>query len=426
MSETQQARRYDLNTLGGQSIETILSGCVDAMPAALSHKKWRWKDKSYDVFRYKKDFLTAQDSPPDLGKFRSAIFKDGKLVCFAPPKSEPYDALCSNSMIYEDFIDGTMVNLFWSGDCWEMATRSTVGANAGFFTKTGKSKASGATFREMFLDAVQYGEKQTSTESGSDFFGSLENVDKRTVLSFVVQHPSHRIVAPVESPSIYLVDAYHIEANSAHALDRAEVLSKLPSFVRTPVVHENIDLERWKAWSWVNYHVMGLIVRDSTGARSKIRNSEYERVRRLRGNQPKLQYRYLVLRKERQVSEYLRFFPEDRDLFSSYRDMVHDFTRTLFTSYKECYVLKKAPLATFPDEFRTNMFKLHENYIQVLRPNQKYVTYGEVIRYVNEMPPQILMHAINLPYHRARHMNSEESEGAIDKSPEQLSETSSD
>jgi hypothetical protein len=126
------------------------------------------------------------------------------------------------------------------------------------------------------------------------------------------------------------------------------------------------------------------------------------------------------------VSEYLRFFPEDRDLFSSYRDMVHDFTRTLFTSYKECYVLKKAPLATFPDEFRTNMFKLHENYIQVLRPNQKYVTYGEVIRYVNEMPPQILMHAINLPYHRARHMNSEESEGAIDKSPEQLSETSSD
>jgi len=426
MSETQQARRYDLNTLGGQSIETILSGCVDAMPAALSHKRWRWKDKSYDVFRYKKDSLTAQDSPPDLGKFRSAIFKDGKLVCFAPPKSEPYDALCSNSMVYEDFIDGTMVNLFWSGDCWEMATRSTVGANVGFFTKTGKAKAAGTTFRDMFLDAVQYGEKQDSIGSGSDFFGSLESVDKNTVLSFVVQHPSHRIVAPVESPSIYLVDAYHIEANKAHVIDRVDVLSKLPSFVKAPFVHENMDLERWKALNRVNYHVMGLIVRDSTGARSKIRNSEYERVRRLRGNQPKLQYRYLVLRKERQVSEYLRFFPEDKELFKGYRDMVHDFTSSLFASYKECYVLKKAALGTFPDEFRTNMFKLHQNYIDVLRPNQKYVTYGEVIRYVNEMPPQILMHAINLPYHRARHMTSKKSEDADGTSSEQSGDASCD
>ena len=53
----------------------------------------------------------------------------------------------------EEYVDGTMINVFWdeligeSGD-WQIASRSCVEANVGFYLHTGSK-----TFRTMFLEA---------------------------------------------------------------------------------------------------------------------------------------------------------------------------------------------------------------------------------------------------------------------------------
>ena len=48
-----------------------------------------------------------------------------------------------------------------------------------------------------------------------------------------------------------------------------------------------------------DYNTLGLVlINKVTGERAKIRNPVYEQVRQLRGNQPKLQFQYLSLRKE--------------------------------------------------------------------------------------------------------------------------------
>lgn len=389
MAETQNTATFDLNTLNGQSMAGVYTGEIET-PPELSKKKIVWNDSQFNVIRYKKDKIN-ESNIAGLGKFRSVITKNGTVICVAPPKSVPEYALCDERS-YEEFIDGTMVNLFKNGEEWELATRSSVGAKVGFFRKG----EAGKTFRAMFLDAVSAAESKTEM----DFFNIMGSFDSNICLSFVVQHPDNRIVTPVVEPTIYLVAVYKIENNVVTPIDRASVAACFGDMIKTPEIISTDNFHTYKTNMENDYKKVGIIVNDSNCQRSKIRNPTYERVRQLRGNQPKLQFRYLVLRKEQLVGEYLKFYPEDSKQFSKYRNMVHDFTNTLYSNYRECYISKEKPLREYPDEYRTNMFKLHEHYIQTLRPNNMYITKGEVIRYVNTMPPAILMHVINLPYHR--------------------------
>ena len=78
-----------------------------------------------------------------------------------------------------------------------------------------------------------------------------------------------------------------------------------------------------------SYDIVGVIIHNiQTGERTKIRNPIYEKVRNLRGNQPKLQYQYLCLRKEEKVEDYLKFFPENKSQFLEFSDQIHLFTET--------------------------------------------------------------------------------------------------
>jgi hypothetical protein len=144
------------------------------------------------------------------------------------------------------------------------------------------------------------------------------------------------------------------------------------------------------------YDIMGVVIRHlGKGERCKIRNPVYEEVRQLRGNQPKLQYQYLCLRKEGRVKEFLNYYPERKDELSKYRDLVHTFTETLHKNYVSCYVKRERPLKDYPDQYRTHMFKLHELFLNELRNKKQFVNNTVVIRYVNEMHPSLLMYCLN-------------------------------
>ena len=58
---------------------------------------------------------------------------------------------------------------------------------------------------------------------------------------------------------------------------------------------------------------------------------------------------------------------------------------------------KQKPLIEFPKEYRGNMFKLHEKYIDYLRENKEKVTRQYVISFINALHPAQLMYVINQP-----------------------------
>ena len=360
----------------------------------------RTSDKQkYSVIRYLKEFLCL-DMIPTYGLCRSIILNSTKVVVgFAPPKSIPSDTFIKNHpdktshLVAQEFVEGTMINVFWDssvglGGGWEISTRNTVGATSSFFKGANRK-----TFRDMFLEAA----KEVNL--------SLDQLNKDLCYSFVLQHPENRIVVPFKKPDLYLVALYNIKVLDGNTMVMSYPMSDLKNFDWGPAAIKFPEIYEWNTYTELiekyasmntSYSTLGVVVYNNlTCERMKIRNPVYEQVRNLRGNQPKLQYQYLCLRKEGKVADFLKFYPENKKEFSSFRDQVHLFTSTLFTNYASCYIKKEKPLKEYSDQYRTHMFKIHKIYMDEMREKKLFITNTTVIHYVNNLHPSLLMYCLN-------------------------------
>ena len=355
---------------------------------------------SYTVVRYDKQFLSI-DLIDTYGLCRSVILNsDNDIVSFAPPKSIPSDRFIlkysenKDNIIAQEFVEGTMINVFWNKNIgltggWEIATRNIVGANSSFYKST-KTK----TFRQMFLEAA----KENNLV--------LERLNPKYCYSFVLQHPDNRIVVPFYQLQLYLVAMYYIDNSDKNnriinTIDNISIrnLDWQNSTIKFPEIYsfeKYSDLIEKYASMNTTYNILGVVLYNTiTGERCKIRNPVYEQVRNLRGNQPKLQYQYLSLRKEGKVKEFLKFYPENKKDFSLFRDHVHLFTNTLVSNYISCYIKKDKPLIEYSEQYRTHMFNLHQKYINELREKKMFITSTIVCNYVNNLHPSLLMFSLN-------------------------------
>ena len=358
-------------------------------------------NQKYKVIRYDKKLLSI-DLINSFGLCRSVIINNSNnVVSYSPPKSIPYSLFTSkypnktDSIIAQEFIEGTMINVFWDPNiglsgAWEIATRNIVGATSSFYKKY-PSKS----FRDMFLEAANYCELE------------LDRLNKNYCYSFVLQHPNNRIVVPFSKPQLYLVAVYtisndnpekHIMVYSHHIDDVKNDFHNQYKLKFPQTIEWNNYSELTDKYASMNtpYDVLGVVIYNKeTGERTKIRNPVYEQVRQLRGNQPKLQYQYLCLRNEGRVSEYLKYFPESKNDFSNYRQQIHLFTTTLYNNYISCYIKKERPLMEFSEQYRTHMYNLHQKYLNELREKNYHVSNTEVIKYVNNLHPSLLMYCLN-------------------------------
>jgi len=355
----------------------------------------------YRILKYDKKFLTPS-TVCDTGLFRSIVLRDHNILSFSPPKSlaetefiKKHKNPGKKNIVGEEFIEGTMINVFFDskigdeGD-WEISTRSNIGARTAFF-RDGEINHE-QTFRYMFLEAASKANL------------SFDNLPKDYCYSFVLQHPKNRIVLPVKESLIYLVGCYKIDSEKKIVIE-VEREEQIKFMEKTMVCFagrfsfDSYD-ELRSVWASDNtdYKTMGVVIKNlETGERTKMRNPNYECIRKLRGNQPKLQYQYLTLRKDGNVSKYLSYFNEARESFTEFRKQVHNFTTQLHTNYIMCYVKKKMPLIQYSSQYRTHMFNLHKIYLSRLRDNNDKVSKQVVIDYINNLHPSKLMFSLN--YH---------------------------
>ena len=401
---------YNLSEVTGERLDAITNPDSEGHAAVieqmgLTTKRVTWKDNAYMVVKYDKSKLTP-DTIQSSGMFRSVVvsLNDNRIVSFAPPKSVSYQEFSRvpgdwQETRLEEFVEGTMMNLFYVEGEWEMATRSMVGANGRFYNDGGKD-----TFRSMFLDAVNV--CASNGQSAEVFYSRL---DPRLCYSFVFQHPNNQIVTPNAKPELYLIRAYLVEngivteflptSPEVRAITRCDDASIT---IDSPYAYETStwqDFDELKAeWSTMNrvHTDMGVVlVNPQRSIRTKLRNPTFEMVRNLRGNQPKLQYQYLALRKEGKVGQYLRYYKQASAEFTKYRQQLHTFTDTLHTNYIGCFVKKEQSLKEYPAQFKTHMYALHGMFLQSLRPNGECVSMRVVIDYVNSLPTPRLMYSLN-------------------------------
>ena len=227
-----------------------------------------------------------------------------------------------------------MINLYFDPDFndWEIATRSNIGARCKFFN-------SDKTFRKMFLEAF--------TKQNLEF----NNFDKQYCYSFVLQHPENRIVVPFATPKIILTKIYDCQDNSIREIpcdncklniqhvNKLNVSGNEYNDLNLKKIHEMFSQSEVK-----DYTCQGAVICDKKlGIRCKVRNPNYEYVRNLKGNNPKLQYQYYCLRQSDKVKEYLKFYPEDGIKLGEYRKQLHIWTGTLHQNYFRCYINKEKP-----------------------------------------------------------------------------------
>ena len=401
---------YSLNNI--IQIDGLLFDSVNRKEIAkslnLKYNVWKHKNGiNYHILKYDKEWL-SRETVSTIGLLRSLIFKDnGKVVCFAPPKSFNSDDLTiQENLEYraENFIEGTMINVFYDSECesWEISTRSNVGGNVCFFMENGFKEIN--TFRYMF--------NQVCDEIGFN----MNDLNKDYCYSFVMQHPRNRIVKVIKSMKLYLVDVYEIIDNKTiniiplTNIELFGIKEQTVKIVNSHPVKDNDDLKlciQTTASTYTKYSTVGVVIKNNLGQRYKFRNPNYEHVRHLRGNQPKLQYQYLSLRQAEpynesttsntsKLTEYLKYYPEHRSAFNQFRKIVHDYTNGLFTNYISCYIKKEIELKEFPEKYRTHMYTLHHDiYLKTLLPEHNYVNKAVVIQYFNGLHPAKQMFVLN-------------------------------
>jgi hypothetical protein len=393
---------YNLSSIPGFT-DLLKSDSSNSNILKLNKIECRSNNSTYKVIRYDKNILCS-DLIQTYGLCRSVIINSANnVVGFAPPKSISAESFfkkypdhnkINHFVVAEEFIEGTMINVFFDPTIgitggWEISTRNTVGATSSFY-KSPTSK----TFRQMFIEAA--------TENKLD----INMLDKHFCYSFVLQHPENRIVVPFSKPQIYLVGVYeiinidnNIIVNHLDSSHYKVFFHELGTSVNFPAIY-TFDryselIEKFGSMN-TSYDIVGVVIHNKTsGERTKIRNPVYEQVRSLRGNQPKLQYQYLCLRREGKVKDFLKYYPENKQEFSKFRDQVHLFTNTLFTNYISCYIRKEKPLIEYTEQYRTHMFYLHKLYIDELKDKHLFITNNIVQKYVNEMHPTLLMYCLN-------------------------------
>ena len=349
-------------------------------------------NKNLYLIKYNKDELKNNIS---LSNFRSVIISDSNIISFSPPKSIDFNTFSKNnvsSQCYtEDFIDGTMINLFYFNDSWEISTKSSIGANVNFFINNFTEESNlKTTFKSMFLECCKNANL------------NIENLEKSFSYTFVIQHPNNRIVTPIMNTQLFCVKIYSFLNNVVNEVPFEYFYNNYSCFHNTSVnipmkypINSYEELINYYGSENTPYYCVGIMIYNNNGERTKIRNPNYEIIRKLRGNQPKLQYQYFCLRKENKVRDFLNYYPEYNKFFHEYKTKMHEFTAKLYSNYKECFIFKLKNLKEYDFQYKIHMYNIHKIYLEKLKPTNNNISKTTIIDYVNNLHPSQQMFAIN-------------------------------
>lgn len=357
------------------------------------------------VLKYDRKMLN-EDNWNTLGLFRSVIVTDtGNIVCYSPPKSDSYsdtEKLFSENNVsdfsVEEIVEGSMINLFWYDviNDWELATRSQIGAKSKY------NYESKNTFRYMFLE--------TMNDMNIDF----NDFDKNFCYSFILQHPDNKRICNIKEKKLFLTNIYKISNNNYGEItpvprkmmyDKLDLIIKPPTnknILLPPLCNFSNEIENKLTKeifdnilnSYHDFNFVGYMI-NLPLKRIKFTNPEYNKIKNLKGNSPRLQYTYYELRKQGKVKEYLRYFPGNSNLFNTFRNDLHNYTRNLYNCYKSCYIKKNKPVKEFPYQYKTHMYYLHQLYLENYKDNDEYINLQKVIEYVNNLETPRLLYIVN-------------------------------
>lgn len=346
------------------------------------------------LVKYNKKFINNENINT-LGKYRSIIFDKDRLVSFSPPKSLRFNNNFEmENLQITEFYEGTMINLFFYNNKWEIATKSVIGANCKYYLHQNK------TYREMFFEVINH------------LNINLDDFNKNFSYSFVLQHPENRIVSKIKNMNLILIKCYSFKNN----IIKEELIDEKFNFLKpidlTKIFYKHSVEEIFNNYLCFtsekkDFNKVGIVLTNKNFERIKIRNFYYEHVKRLKGNSPKMQFMYYTIKKTNRIKEFLTFFPESAGDFLKFKNELYTFTENLYQKYISCFIKKESKLINMEYEYKPHIYALHKMYLENknkivnIRINDNIIEKKfkidkkRVIDYVNNLEPERLMFCIN-------------------------------
>jgi hypothetical protein len=341
----------------------------------------------YRILRYVKG--QSDMKIPHTKWFRSVIWdtEANRPVCVAPPKAEQTEVPTGENveLQIQDFLDGTMMNTFIVKDdskTLHVASRTQIGATGTFY--------SSKTFSELFDEALH----SMGYSSRADLHSVLPKPGQSTpatFVSFLLQHPEHRVVSRPRSARLFIVHLGEVSTDGTVTFTESVPgefsLFKFNSYpmtgFKTPSDLDSFfkGLVESKGWFF-----QGLTFKDGTGRRWRIRNPNYLYLRALRGSEATDMDRFLRLRSEGKVVEYLKHYSEDRQTYWDFEQQLRAATKTAFDSYCEVHKAHSKKLADLPKSIQPCVFRLHAHYLSDLKPKNESIKMKDAVEVVNKMP----------------------------------------
>ena len=337
-------------------------------------------------------YVDGSSQSAGTGLFRSVVWDtvENRPVCFAPPKAkEGSPPLQTAFSSVEDFLDGVMVNAFVclsEPTVLHIATRTQLGGNNTFYTEK--------TFAQMFDDGLASTPVRTREILLMHLREAMNTAGSTSAFaSFVVQHPDHRIVTKLVSADVHMVHMGTVSETGAVTL--LEQSSQWPAPMRRlqipryPVKafhseSEMTDLMRRTAVQ-NGFRWQGLVFKDGLGTRWRLRSTPYMAVRSLRGSEATPVERFLRLRRDGKVKEYLRTFGEERQTFWDLETKLREQTQVAFKAYEAVHKSHAMKFADLPVGYKPAVHLLHVEYLGSLRAAKRSVQPGNAIKVVNDL-----------------------------------------
>ena len=349
----------------------------------------------YRVIRYEKKSTDMKS--PLVNWMRSTIWDtEANLpVCVSPTKAKEDEVppIGSDLPLIQDFMDGTMINMFLPAfdeatgvqPPPTLATRSQIGAGGNFYSQR--------SFAELFTDALNDTNLVQLALNVRHSFKDVKNVHAYFA-SFLLQHPEHRVVSKVDQARIYLVHTGYVTKDGHTAIEDISELHAEPELaaLALPQYHMNgfntvPDYQSFlntqlntKGWFW-----QGLTFKDVNGNRWRTRNPKYLGLRALRGSEALPLDRWLRLRSEGKVLEYLKHYAEERAMFWDFEQRFRALTLAVYAGYVDVHKAHAKKLTDLPKNVSPCVFRLHAHYLEHLKPQTLTVKQKDAIDLVNKM-----------------------------------------
>ena len=351
----------------------------------------------FALIRYEKG-VSNMDLPHSKW-FRSVVWDRmaNVPVSVAPPKSSSIELpfmtrqeAVEAGIICQEQLDGFMVNCFKRNgdDALYITSRSKLDASGHFHSTK--------SFRHLFVEAYT-GQVLAAEEVAPRIqelaagFPSPVNDEAAICFSFLVQHTEHRIVTTIRSNNVTLIHKAIVYSDGRVEIEDTPdpiapclPLSSIPmidgSDQITSWIHEQLQTQSWE--------VQGIVFKDRSGNRWRIRSESYRVVRSLRGNSSSVLDRFVQLYLQNLTSTYLQYYPEDATVFAFHQEMIKYLIRAIHEEYQQLHVRKTTTIDKINKMYHPHLYTLHGHYLSQLRPAHKKMTLNEVHDYLRKQPWQ--------------------------------------